>query len=146
MCVCVQLDQMSCNLTVILHNKSHLESTGMDGAILPSFSLLTLTKCRKPAVLYVNQNHSLLAVCFNVATLVTSNVTFYFTRGTVNYTVIQKHSSFMDKNSIMHLDQHAWTICSIFQRRVQISGVSKAKAYFMVCTVTTTRLLGCDIL
>jgi len=61
-CVCMQLDQMTLNLTVILHNKSHLESIGMDSAILPSFILLTLTKCRKPAILYVNQMHSLLAV------------------------------------------------------------------------------------
>ena len=87
-CVCVQLDQMNLNLTVILHNKSHLESTGMDPAILPSFISLTLTKCRKPAILYVNQTHNLLAVSFHVATLVTSNVTFYLTRAKINYTVI----------------------------------------------------------
>jgi len=59
MYVCVQLDQMNLNLTVILHNKSHLESIGMDSAILPSFILLMLTKFRKSATLYVNQKHSL---------------------------------------------------------------------------------------
>jgi len=36
----------------------------------------------------VNHKHSLLAVTFNVATLVTSNVTFYLTRAKINYTVI----------------------------------------------------------
>jgi len=87
-CVCTQLDQVNPNFIVILHNKSHLESTRMDSAILPSLNLLTLTKCRKPAILYVNQKHSLLAVSFNVATLVTSNVTFYLTRGKINYRVI----------------------------------------------------------
>jgi len=61
-CVSVQLDQLNRNLTVILRNKSHLESTVMDPVILPSFILLTLTKCRKPAILYVNQKHSLLEV------------------------------------------------------------------------------------
>jgi hypothetical protein len=104
--MCVQLDQMNLNLTVILHNKSHLESMGMDPAILPSFILLTLTKCRKRAILYVNQKHSLSEVYFNIATPVTSSATFYLIRATINYIVTQKHSSFRHKNSITTLDHY----------------------------------------
>jgi hypothetical protein len=135
-CVCVQLDQMNLNLTVTLRNKSHLESMGTDRAILPSFILLTLTKCRKPAILHVNQKHSLSAVCFNVATPVTRNVTFYLSGAIINCTVTQKHSGFTDKNSITHLDHYRRTICSVYQRRVHISGVSNTEAYFVLHKVT----------